>query len=198
MLHGDARTGQGLVDQAFLLDGDGDFVDVPDDEALNVGTGDFTVDLWVLFNSTEVTEILVEKWVQRFPGSEGWTLQKGEDNTLLLDMDDGAGEIDVASDALPIAAGTWTHFAATRRDGQVTLFMNGAPVAQGESPLNLNSTSSLKFGHRGGSIDTPGSEDEGWAFLNGRIDEVELFVGQALTRDQIRAIFNAGSAGKCK
>jgi len=208
VLQGDATTGPGLVDQAFFLDGDGDFVDVPHDEALNAGTGDFTVDLWVLFNNTEGEQILVEKWIQRYPenpgpddpGSEGWTLTKLDGNVLLLATAEASGVgADVStSDPLPFLAGTWTHFAATRRGSQVTLFMNGVPVAQGESSLNLNSTSSLKFGHRGNPEDTPGSLDEGGFFLNGRIDEVELFVGQALTHCQIQAIFNAGSAGKCK
>jgi hypothetical protein len=77
--------------------------------------------------------------------------------------------------------------------------MNGMPVAEGEPPLlNLDSTSSLKFGHRGNPEDTPGSEDEGGFYLNGRIDEVQLFVGRALSPEQIKAIYEAGSAGVCK
>ena len=203
-LWGDATIGHGLIGGAFVLDGDGDFVDVPDDEALNVKTGDFTVDLWVLFNDTAGEQVLIEKWVQRFPndesepGSEGWTLTKPDGNVLLLAMADGTGEIGVVSDELPIAAGTWTHFAATRRGSQVTLFMNGVPVAQGESLLNLDSTSSLKFGHRGNPDDTEGSQDDSGFYLNGRIDEVHFFVGQALTHCQIQAIFNARRAGMCK
>ena len=35
-------------------------------------------------------------------------------------------------------------------------------------------------------------------FLNGRIDEVELFVGRALDDTEILDIYNAGSAGKCR
>jgi hypothetical protein len=205
LLRGDATTGPGLVAEAFILDGDGDFVEVPHSESLNVGTGDFTVDLWVFFNDTAGEQILVEKWIQRFPesegspGSKGWTLTKVDNNVLLLAMADGSYvETDVGSDVLPIAAGTWNHFAATRQGSQVTLFMNGAPVAQGESSLNLDSTSSLKFGHRGNKDDTAGSEEERRCFMNGRIDEVELFVGRALPPAQIRSIFNAGSAGKCK
>ena len=38
-----SRAGPGLVGPAFVLDGDGDFVYVPHDPALNLGTGDFTV-----------------------------------------------------------------------------------------------------------------------------------------------------------
>ena len=45
VLRDDATFGSGLIAQAFSLDGDGDFIDVPHDPALNVGTGDFTVDL---------------------------------------------------------------------------------------------------------------------------------------------------------
>src|SRR5262245_63221340 len=40
-LVGGAATGPGLVDQAFVLSGSGAFVSVPDNPALNVGTGDF-------------------------------------------------------------------------------------------------------------------------------------------------------------
>jgi hypothetical protein len=39
-------------------------------------------------------------------------------------------------------------------------------------------------------------DDRGF-FLNGRIDEVEMFVGRALSDTEIQAIVDAGSAGKC-
>lgn len=203
VLHDNATYGAGLVDQAFNLDGEGDFVSVPDDPALNLGTGDFTVDLWVYFNDTDGEQVLVEKWVQGFTkASLGWTLTKLDGNYLRLAMDDGTGEITVDSDMLPIPTDTWTHFAAnretTRRGTKITLYMNGVPVATGTALLNLDSDSSLKFGHRGNSGDTPGSEDNRDFYLNGRIDEVQLFVGRALPRGLIQAIFNAGEAGQCK
>lgn len=47
----------GLVDQAFVLDGEDDFVEVPYDLALNLGDGE---------------QVLIEKWIQRFSAnSEG-------------------------------------------------------------------------------------------------------------------------------
>jgi Concanavalin A-like lectin/glucanases superfamily len=199
-LHDDATFRAGLVAQAFALDGDGDFVSIPHDPALDLGTGDFTVDLWVNFKETSGEQILIEKWIQRFAGaSEGWTLTKLEGNVLVLAMSASDGsETGVNSDVLPIPSRTWVHFAATRKSGLVTLYMNGSPVAAGEVPINLDSDSSLKFGHRGNPDDTPGSEDERGFYLNGRIDEVELFIGRALSPRLIRAIYRAGSAGKCK
>jgi hypothetical protein len=203
ILHDNATFGNGLVNQAFSLDGNGDFVSVPHNAGLSIGTGDFTIDLWVIFKDTNGEQVLIEKWIQRGSDtsnpSKGWTLTKLESNILRLAMSSGIGaDTNVDSDVLAIPSRTWIHFAATRRNGEVTLFMNGRPIAAGSSPLDLDSDSSLKFGHRGNPSDTPGSEDESGFYLNGRIDEVELYIGRALPDSQIQAIFRAGSAGKCK
>lgn len=203
VLNDNATLGTGLVEEAFSLDGDGDFVSVPHDPALNLGTGDFTIDLWIYFNNTGGEQVLIEKWIQGIEvhPSFGWTLTKLDGNILRMAVAAGGEEIDVDSGVLSIPTHTWLHFAATRKSGLITLYMNGMPVATGAAPLNLDSNSSLKFGHRGNKVDTPGpppSEDERGFYLNGRIDEVQLFVGRALPRGLIRAIFNAGSAGQCK
>jgi hypothetical protein len=192
-LRDNATTGPGFVDGAFVLDGAGDFVEVPHDPALNVGTGDFTVDLWVNFNTTAGEQVLVEKWIQTFPPTPlGWYLTKLGDNSLRFG---GANWVDAPSLSLPV--NTWIHFAARRSGGVAIIFVNGALVATGPFVDNSDSTSSLKFGHRGSPSDTPGSTDNRGFFLNGRIDEVELFVGRALSDAEILAIFNASSAGKC-
>lgn len=199
VFHGDTTTGSGLVAQAFILDGDGDFVDVPDDPALNVGADDFTVDFWVYFNSTAGEQVLVEKYIEDFSATPpGWTLTKLEDNSLRFGTglaSDGHG---VTSAPLTLPANTWIHIAARRGSGIARIFVNGREVAAAPFVDNGDSNSSLKFGHRGSPSDTPGSLDESGFFLNGRIDEVELFVGRALPRGLIQAIFNAGRAGKCK
>ena len=62
---------------------------------------------------------------------------------------------------------------------------------------DLDNSSSLKFGHRGNPEDTPGSDDWRGFYLDGLIDEVEMF-SRALSTDEIMAIYQAGSLGKCK
>ena len=53
-------------------------------------------------------------------------------------------------------------------------------------------------GHRGNFNDTPGSESDQEFYLNGLVDEVQVFVGRALPRGLIRAIHKAGNSGECK
>lgn len=195
VLHGNATTGLSLIADGFILDGDGDFVEVPHDPELNVGAGDFTVDLWVNFNSTAGEQILAEKYVEDFSGNApGWSFAKLAHNALVVAPNSPQ------TPPLSLVPGQWYHFAVRRSSGVITIFVNGMPMANGPlgSGGNVDTTSSLKFGHRGSPSDTPGSFDTRGFFLNGRIDEVELFVGRALDDTEILAIFNAGSAGKCK
>lgn len=188
---GDATIGPGLVDKAFVLDGVDDYIEVPDDPAFNFGTWDFTVDLWVNFNDLSGEQVLVEKWIQGYPISQGWTLTKLENQVLLLAMDDGlGGEWGVGSMVLDLKSNTWYHFAASRMGQLVTLSMNGVAIASAEiDPLNLDASTSLKFGRRG--------DDRGF-YLNGRIDEVQIYNSTALAQDQIYELYSAGRLGNCK
>jgi hypothetical protein len=80
--------------------------------------------------------------------------------------------------------------------------MNGEVVGSKAAPkatvIDLDSPASLKFGHRGGPEDTPGSVDDRGLFLDGRIDEVRLFVGRAVSNNEIRAMIQAeANRGRC-
>jgi hypothetical protein len=199
VLKNGATFGAGQVGQGFILDGIDDFVDVPHHPALNVGTGDFTVDLWVYFNTTDGEQVLVEKYVENFESTPpGWFLTKLEGNSLRFGTGPALPDHGVDSPPLLLPTNMWIHFAARRSGGVASIFVNGEEVATGPFVDNTDSDSSLKFGHRGSPSDTPGSLDERGFFLNGRIDEVELFVGRALSDAEIQAIFDAGTAGKCK
>jgi len=190
VLRGEAAFALGLLGDAFLLGGNGDFVEVPHDPALNVGAGDFTIALWVYFNTTDGEQVLAEKYVEDYSQVEpGWTLTKLSDNSLRFGR--GSVALIVDSSLLALPAQTWIHIAARRAAGAATLLINGTPVASGPLAYNADTNASLKFGHRGNPIDTPGSMDIRGFYLNGRIDEVEYFVGRALSDVEIQGIVNA-------
>ncbi len=137
---------------------------------------------------------MVEKWIQRDINSSGWTYTKLNTQNIRFAVSDINNEETGIDFAPPggIPTNSWIHVAATRAGDTYTMFWNGDPIV---SPLlgqtyDLSSNSSLKFGHRG-SPDTRGF------FLNGLIDEVEIF-NRALSAEEIQAIFDAGRAGKRK
>ena len=178
-LQNGATYGAGQVGQAFQLDGSNDFVDVASVPELNVGTGDFTIDLWVNFDSVSGEQTIFEKW----DGSPGWTLSKRDGILFAI----GNESSNIETDSGP-SAGHWTHYAARRGSGSLAIFVDGELQATGSNVENLDTVSSMKLGRRTGS--------QGF-FLNGRIDEVQLF-GRALSDSEIIAIHDAGSDGQCR
>jgi hypothetical protein len=196
----------GKVAGALRFDGVNDHVRVPDHAELNVGTGNFTLDAWVRTGSSGLI-VLVDK--RSGPTPQGYSLFL-VNGRLGFQMANGVGSSVCAATPTPgracvnyvapptspnVADGQWHHVAAVvdRADATsgVRLYVDGVQVFAG-SPLtgNLDNTSDLYLGMR-----TPAQN--GGGFLPGDLDEVEL-IKRALTQQEIQAIFNAGSAGKCK
>jgi hypothetical protein len=200
ILHGDTGYVPGIDRQAFYLDGDGDFVAMPDDPAVDPGTGDFTVSLWAKFDTIAGEQVLAEKYIERFDSlaSTGWTLTKVAGNEVVLAL--GAGGGGFASVPQTLRSGTWYHFVARRSGNEFAVFRDGTMIASGEASEtfsgDLGTSASLKLGHRGNPDDTPGSLDDSNYWLHGAIDEAQLFVGRALSNEEIRAIYRASSLGE--
>jgi DNA-binding SARP family transcriptional activator len=195
-----AGFGPGLVGDAFAFDGHS-YVEVPHDHSLDPGLADFTVDLWVLFNSTDGDQVLVEKWIQTEQGGVGWTFQTHAGDRLgFYGASLGSG-LGATTLPLSIPAGEWKHMAARRQGPTVDIWMDGRSVASYSTPgaerFHVGSTASLKFGHRGSPSDTSGSVDNSGKYIEGMIDEVHLYVGRALPPAEIDAISAAGEAGLC-
>ena len=196
----------GKVAGALRFDGVNDHVRVPDHAELNVGTGNFTLDAWVRTGSSGLI-VLVDK--RSGPTPQGYSLFL-VNGRLGFQMANGVGSSGCAATPTPgracvnyvapptspnVADGQWHHVAAVvdraNATSGVRLYVDGVQVFAG-SPLtgNLDNTSDLYLGMR-----TPAQN--GGGFLPGDLDEVEL-IRRALTQQEIQAIFNAGSAGKCK
>lgn len=193
-----ARNGAGFtvgrIRQAFNLDGVNDFIEIADDPSLDVGAGDFTVDLWVRFNDTGGEQVLIEKYVESLNDtSTGWALTKLSGNVIRLATPHGNAD----SRRLTLPAGVWTHVALRRSAATFAVFVNGAQVAAAPASGDLSSPASLKLGHRGSPFDTPGSLDTRGFYLNGQIDEVHLIVGRGLGDAEIQAIAASGGSGLC-
>lgn len=200
-LVGHSDYGEGLVDEGFALSGLG-YVDIPHDPELDIGTNDFSLDLWVRFDSTQGEQILAEKWIQKFgTTSVGWTFTKHAHNSLGFYTEGPYGAFGVSSDQLRIPTDRWIHVAAVRRSDTLELFLGGLLVAsyeeKGSSSYDIRSASSIKLGHRGDLYDTPGSADSRGMYLAGEIDEVHIWSGTALSFGEIRGLVEARDEGVC-
>jgi hypothetical protein len=195
-LRGDAGFGPGIVGDAFTFDGEGDFIEIPDGRAPHIGTRDFTISLWVRFASTKGEQVLIEDWISnKGAGRNGWTLTKLKDD--VVGFATNAGGVD--SEPLDLPIDTWIHVVARQAEGRLSTFVDGRLVANAAVVTpgrSVDSTASLKIGHRGSPDDTPGSRDRRGFFLNGSVDEVALYVGHWLSDGAIRRIYE--TRGACR
>src|SRR6185437_7055465 len=182
----------GKVRGALRFDGS-NYVAVADSDQWAFGTNDFTIDLWANWD---------------VPGSGSI----GEPGDIFIGSDEGPGlrnkwffalgggvlDFTVYNVASPPSnfflvrapfspvVGQWYHLAVTKRGTLFTIFVNGIAVGSeiSNSPI-ANANAPLTIG-----------QAENIGFMNGRLDEVSIS-NRALTQEELKAIYDAGSAGKC-
>ena len=194
---GSAGFAPGIVNDAFSFNGDG-WVDVPDDAIWTLGTEDFTIDLWVQFDSLSGRDPFIahdnggyeqDKWIFWYDAG-GHDKQQGVPALRFHINSPHPAPVPFAHDTVvapwnPLL-GRWYHVAVTRSGSSYALYIDGAHVATDTSTFSIpDPVVPLTIGR---------AEEYR---LNGLVDEVEIF-DRALSASEIRAIFNAGSAGKCK
>jgi hypothetical protein len=175
---------EGKVGQAFGFNGLNQSVNCGNQKAGNFGADDFTVTFWVKFNTVDTEQVMVEKYIEGLNGPEatsGWTMTKLSNNRF--QFADATSRVNYGY----AVADTWTHMAVTRENGIVRCYVNGVLSGQLATPADLDSTASLKLGHRGNPTDTPGSADTRQFYLNGALDEI-AFYNRALSAAEIQAI----------
>ena len=202
-----ATFAPGIVGQAFHFDGANDFVGVADSDSLDFGTGDFTVAFWVRFDDLDDTgNGLLSK--DTYAGDIGtvrgivfnicglcgggaFGVGSGGVGIETRDRVGGAGPWTHARYATSnFNTGTWYYIAGVRRSNILYLFVDGVLRATTAEPLpaNVSNTAPMTFGAL-----TPASPQH----FKGELDEVDVY-NRALDDSEIQAIFDAGSAGKCR
>lgn len=204
-LLGSAVAGSpGLVVGAFEFDGIDDYVEIADDDALDFGVGDFSVDMWVKTDDDSGVKVLLDKRSEPATGDvQGYSayiiggvlgFQLADGNGTSLCSTAPTSSCTNFDSSTFIADGEW-HFIAVTVDRDSTtglkFYVDGALVASADATLRANSLDNghpLRIGSRS-------STEAG--LLQGSIDEIELF-NRILTDEEVLALYNAGSGGKCK
>lgn len=198
--HGTLQNGAtfalGRDGQAFSFVGPFDFVRVPHNSNLNVGTGDVTIDAWIKFDNPTFSDdkVITSKFDLSVPyNGPGYNFRwLGNKLQFIVDSELGGFTPSVQDKKVEAAIAKdtfWHHVAAVRRGLTMELYYDGALVAAvtHSSSENADNVGPVGIGNNIGS-------ENGFP---GLIDELEFF-NRALSAAEVAALFNAGSAGKCK
>jgi len=183
----------GNTNSSYAFDGVDDYISIPHAPSLNFGSGDFTVSLWVIYESTAGEQVFIEKWIERHREADGWTLTKLEhDNIIRFALGDNA-VWDIDTRPLTIPLYTWHHLALIRSDQTISFYWDGICIQSGtlDHSYNLNSEASIKIGHRGNPENTPGSMDDRGCFIHGNMDDIAIY-NYALSANELSTVYHSG------
>ncbi len=180
---GGTTFAQGLVGQAFSIDGVDDVVEVPNAPSLSFNTNSpISIDLWAFRTGTNPVMHLIGKRVD-CDGDLNYQMALNTESGEGLVF--GAGFGNEVATGIDLPLNTWTHLAGTFDGTTYRFYIDGQSVAAAGT-LGPTHAAPLLIGGSGTC-----------ATFEGLMDEVEIF-NRALSTSEIQAIFNAGSAGKCK
>jgi hypothetical protein len=185
----------GKVDQCFHFTGS-NWVQVNDQDVWTLGTSPFTIDLWVKFDYILGRSPFIahdeaggpsNKWIfwydaggHRPPYGPALRFHIYNPSVAYIPIDT------IVYYPWNPVVGVWYHVAVTREGFIYNLYIDGVNVKTEDHSYPLpNPNAPLTIG-----------KAEAFTF-RGDIDEVEIF-NRALTSLEVKSIYEAGSAGKCK
>ena len=183
----------GYVDGALDFLGSG--VSVPTSSALELGSGDFSLDAWVRPGALGTPQTLVSKIAAIAPPTgPGYALALESDGTVTFHMVDATLTMVTASTSAALAPGAWSHVTvAVDRDDPAggRIHVDGTVALFDPTPASgsLTNAQPLLFARDGGV--GVGAD------LVGTLDEIELFQ-RALAESEVQTLFEARTSGKCK
>jgi hypothetical protein len=126
------------------FDGTGDCLTVPDNELLDLGTSNFTIELWIYLTASVATAMVLAKT----PNSSTYGSYeiRLSSTTVVMFLGSTGSSWDIAS---AVGTGTtslnsWTHIALVRSASTFTLYVNGNASGTATSSSSLfNNTSAL-------------------------------------------------------
>ena len=118
------------------FDGAGDYLTIPNNTALALGTGDFTVEVWLYISAYNASTTRIIDW--RSNGGAATNipvLTLSATGVPAWFFTVGSGAAITGSSAL--ALNTWTHLAIARSGSTATMYLNGTSIGSATSSLTL-------------------------------------------------------------
>jgi hypothetical protein len=166
----DGTLSGGKFGNALEFDGIDDYVDMPDDDSLDI-TGDLTVEAWIVADVINTYKSIIVKGDAYTEGKINYGLQiqaEQADGTIRFFVW-SPGYTWVDSTSQVPADGNWHHVAVTHdSSNNVKIFIDGALSGSGTLALGPISNSPLDIGrHKHATVGT-------YQYWDGKIDEVRI------------------------
>lgn len=121
---------------SMYFDGTGDYLRIPDQPNLRIGTSNFTVECWVYRNASGTYGL-----IGKGTGTTGWLLSLNSSNQVVFTY----GSSTITSTGT-ISASTWTHIAVVRVGigaSETKIYISGSNDGTGTVTTDFNQTSVL-------------------------------------------------------
>jgi hypothetical protein len=159
---------------SMYFDGSGDALALPANINLAMGSGDFTIEMWVYAALASNSTTVGGSWPRFFTlgtaqGSGNINSYVASGATVYIDIDGAGGPLSFTASTL--LNSTWNHYAITRSGTTLKAFVNGTQVASSTASNNLNlaATTQSWIGAISSSAGT----------FNGYIDDLRITKGVA-------------------
>ena len=113
------------------FDGTGDYCVLPSNPNLALGSGDFTIEMWLYSTATGAAQNILDARLS----STGYTIQKAATNEIYFYSEVAASTIVEAA----LTANQWVHVAIVRSSGTITLYLDGTSADTGANTSNYTS-----------------------------------------------------------
>jgi len=176
----DTPSGAG---HAIELDGTNQYVNVPDHAAIDIGTSNFSIALWLKRNRSATGEGILDHEPSS-GGQEGFQVLLSPDNTLRARLDGGSPYVLMDTTDTITNDASWHHILVSCDRSQSTggrLYVDGAlqgNIYDVSGIGNLSAVQDLWMGQLNGG-----------KYLDGKLDDVQIY-NQALPRSQALFLMN--------
>lgn len=170
----------------MVFDGSGDYLEIADSISMELTSNQMSIEVWVNFSQLKGYQAILSK-----PGASdgnGWVLYTETNNVLhFLAGNAGTWTIVLSSGVVPVT-NTWYHIVVTRNSSNVwTYYLNNVSRATTTNSFSIpdlaTPTSIARY------INFPGANLN--QTLSGRIGEIRIYKGYALTASDVNNNFNA-------
>ena len=170
---------------SLYLDGTGDYLTVPDNDTLDLGSNNFTIEGWFYQTGNLSTGTggtgLVTKWTD-VSNQRSWQFQikNAAGTAIFYYSTSGADYPTVTFNSVTLTSNTWTHFSLVRIGNTLNLYKNGTLAGTSAfSSTIYNSNSQLAIGAWFGGVAGVPETEGGSSLFQGYIDEVRVTKGVA-------------------